>query len=117
MNSKLTTRTERDEDNARAFIHQLSLKPVITLVADEADTAADVHNVLGNIPESKWAAMSSDSFFKKDKVYVEGESVGIGRCIGVVQTSPERLLAWYLDINSDHDNAKHIKNNGPNSDQ
>ena len=115
MYSKLTSAC--DEDNARAFIHQLSLNPVITLAAGEAGIVEDVHNVLGNIPESKWTAMSSDSFFKKDKVYVEGESVGIGRCIGVVQTSPERLLAWYFDVNSDCDKAKHIKNNGPNSDQ
>ena len=50
-------------------------------------------------------------------MYKDGEEVGIGRCVGTVQTMPERLLGWMFHIGSDYDKAKHVKSNGPNKEQ
>ena len=43
------------------------------------------------IPEEAWTSIDDDLFFPKDKVYKEGDELGIGRCVGTVQTSPEKV--------------------------
>jgi len=68
------------------------------------------------IEEENWIPLDNDLFFPKDKVFQEGEQVGIGRCVGTVQVSPERLLGFYWNTNSDERMENHVKSNGPNQD-
>ena len=86
------------------------------LSQDETTTAHGVKRLL-SIPENQWTRFDDNQRFPKDKVYKEGEQVGIARCIGVVQTSPERLLGWSFNFESDENKAQHIKSNGPNAEQ
>jgi len=83
----------------------------------EADTIHKVQEELGNIQQSSWSSISDDLFFPKDKVYKDGEQVGIARCIGTVQTSPERLLGWNFNFELDYRIVAHVKRNGPNASQ
>ena len=54
----------------------------------------DVEEELLNVDESRWTRFDNDLFFPKDKVHKDESSVGIGRSVGVVHASPERVLAW-----------------------
>jgi len=66
-----------------------------TATEAEADILATVQEELGNIPQSSWTSIDDDLFFPKDKAQLaDGEGKGIGRCMGTVQTLPERLLGW-----------------------
>ena len=64
-----------------------------TLSEDEVEAFTRIEDELA-VEESQWACFDDDLFFPKDKVYKVGSSVGIGRSVGVVQASPERVLAW-----------------------
>jgi len=54
----------------------------------EIETLHYVQSELCNIQQSSWTSIDDDLFFPKDKVHKDGETVGIGRCMGTVQTSP-----------------------------
>ena len=61
----------------------------------EFETLNEVQNKIGDIPQNSWSSIDDDIFFPKDKTqYQDGEGKGIARCVGTVQTSPERLLGW-----------------------
>ena len=95
------------------FTLQLKASPPV-LTPAESVVVDEVRNELGSIPKSDWTPIDYNLFFPKAKVYKEGESVGIGRCVGTVHTSPERLLAWCYNFTSSHRMEKHVKANGPN---
>jgi len=82
----------------------------------ESITCKDVEHEFGGIPVDAWTSIDDNTSFPKEKVHREGEQVGIARCIGIVQTTPERLLAWFFTVDLDYDHAKHVKGNGPNAD-
>ena len=64
-----------------------------SLSEDEVEFFTQVEDELA-VEEKQWTSIDNDLFFPKDKVYKDGSGVGIGRCVGVVQASPERVLAW-----------------------
>ena len=64
-----------------------------TLLKDEIEAFAQVEDELA-VEENQWTSIDNDLFFPKDKVHKDGSSVGIGRSIGVLHASPERVLAW-----------------------
>jgi len=79
------TTTEAQKDN------QLSIRDLSTF---ERRTVEDVQNELGNINSKPRTVIDDDLFFPKEKVFKEGDTVATGRCVGTVQTTPEKLLAW-----------------------
>ena len=88
------------------------------LTQKEAATVHGVQGELGNIYQASWTSIDEDLNFPKDKAQLkDGEGKGIARCVGIVQTTPERLLGWMFHIGSDLNKAKHIKANGPNAEQ
>ena len=78
---------------ADKFITKLKSDKYLTLSEDEVEAFNQVENELA-VKEKQWTSIDNDLFFPKEKVYKEGSSVGIGRSIGIVQASPERVLAW-----------------------
>ena len=85
------------------------------LAQKEAFAIQDVQGDLGNIDQALWTSINVDLNFPKEKVHKDGETVGIARSVGTVQTTPERLLGWMFHIDSDYDKETHIKANGPNA--
>ena len=83
----------------------------------ELTTLDNVESELGNINQASWTGLDDDLFFPKEKVYKDGDQVGIGRCVGKIHTMPERALGYIFNVESDHRMTKHIKSNGPNAEQ
>jgi len=79
----------------------------------ESSLISSVGNEI-SIPADAWTSITDDIFFKKDKVYKEGDQVGVGQCVGTVQATPEDVLAWCYDVGSEQDMTKHVKQNGAN---
>jgi len=110
-------KTERDTLWLDGFEAGVKSQQNTTLTQVDAEILSEVQDELGNINQTLWSSIDDDLFFPKDKVHKDGEQIVIGRCVGTVPTSPERLLGWMVNIDSDIDNAKHIKANGPNAEQ
>ena len=89
--SSLNTRCRLWADKFTSNLTSDSYSPI--LLKDEIEAFAEVEDELA-VEENQWTSIDNDLFFPKDKVYKVGSSVGIGRCVGVVHASPERVLAW-----------------------
>ena len=76
----------------------------------------EVRDELGNINEEKFTSLDGNIRFPKDKVITE-EGRGVARSVGVVQTTPGRVLAHLFHIDSDVEMAIHVKANGPDLDK
>ena len=64
-----------------------------TLSEDEVEAFTRIEDELA-VEENQWTCFDDDLFFPKYKVHKDGDSVGIGMSVGVVQAPPERVLAW-----------------------
>jgi len=106
--------TELDRLSLSTFSSKIAASPIL-LNDFENTTLLSVKHDLGSIPEKEWQPLDSHGRFPKDKHLKEGESIGIGRCVGTVQTTPERLLGWVYNVESDYDKSKHLLANGPNA--
>ena len=76
----------------------------------------DVKGELGGINEEKLTSLDGNIRFPKDKVITE-EGRGVARSVGVVQTTPVRVLGCVFHIDSDVEMAIHIRANGPDLDK
>ena len=81
------------------------------LNAQESTFIETVKGLLEN--KKEWEVLSDDPRFPKWMCINEG--VGVGKCTGVVQTSPENLLSWLYLIDSNQAKQSHINSNGPDS--
>ena len=80
---------------ADKFIEKLTSDGSSSILCyNEEKVFTQVEEELTNVDEGWWTSIDDDLFFPKDKVHKDNSGVGIGRSIGVVHTSPERLLAW-----------------------
>ena len=109
----MSVKTTKDREWLDGFVARVrESTPILTQL--EVNTIEEIQSELGNIQQSSWTSLDDDLFFPKDKVYKEGEELTIGRCVGTVQTSPERLLGWNFFFESEFRKLNHIKRNGPN---
>ena len=84
---------------------------------EEAEaTLKEVKGELENINEEKFTSLDGNIRFPKDKVITE-EGRGVARSVGVVQTTPVRVLAWQFYVESEEGIARHIEANGPDLDK
>jgi len=82
------------------FDEHLKAKNEITLSPYEQKLLDSVESDLSNVNRGEWARLDNDIFFPKDKMYRDEDSIGTARCVGVVQASPEILLAWMYHVDS-----------------
>ena len=84
----------RDRAWAKQFTGDLTNDEfALSLSYNEEKLFGEIEAELCTIGDTEWASIDDDVFFPKDKVIREG-GLGVGRIVGVVQTSPERMLAW-----------------------
>ena len=94
---KIRYLSDQDRSRADGFVcdaHDVAKNPPLT--PTEITFTRNVQGELTkNINESDYTPLDTDQMFPKD-AHLEGDEsgVGIARCIGVVQTTSERLLAW-----------------------
>ena len=89
--SSLNTRYRLWADEFTSNLTSGNYSPILS--EDEVEAITQVEDELA-VEENQWTSIDNDIFFPKDKVHKDGSSVGIGRCVGVVQASPERVVAW-----------------------
>ena len=77
----------------------------------EVATLKEVKGELENISEEKFTSLDGNIRFPKDKVITEHG--GVARSVGVVQTTPGRVLGWQFNVESEEGIARHVKANGP----
>ena len=92
----------------RQRIVTLLVKPQI-YSKQEFSTLKTVKNDI--VHTSDWSRLDDNIFFPKWVVIDQG--LAIGKCFGIVQTTPEDLLAWMYQTDSNQNKEKHIRQNGP----
>ena len=86
--------SERDRVWADSFVDKLKIDGNVLLNSDEEKVFKYVEDELANVKEKDWTSIDDDLFFPMEKSHKDSSSVGIGKSVGVVHASPERLLAW-----------------------
>ena len=116
--SNMPFQSKNLSDNDRHYIDNFEETLSNTAVGDldsisqtEEATLREVKGDLGGINEEKFTSLDGNIRFPIDKA-ISREGRGIARCVGVVHTSPERVLAWQFHVDSDERRAKHTKTNG-----
>ena len=101
---------ELKADQRRRELYQIKIKAPTFPTPLELSTYNSVRNEVST-PLLVWDALDKDMMFPK-WVALSESGVAIGKCLGVVQTSPEELLAWMFLFDSNQSMAKHTKENG-----
>ena len=106
-----TQAAEAEDKNARLEYIKI-IKKAQTSSPFEKSVFEQVKNEISNSSQV-YEVLDPDLFIPKWKVL--SEKVGIGKCHGVVETSPEELLAWLWHNESNQSKASHVKQNGSDS--
>ena len=96
--SKISANDRRYIGNFEETLNNAAAGDLESFSQTEEATLKVVKGELENISEEKFISLDGNIRFPKDKVTTE--QGGVARSVGVVQTTPGRVLGWQFSIES-----------------